>query len=820
MKKNQAVFAFLIGLTAAAAAVAADDKPDAAAAAPVVAPAKAKADAAAAVAPTDSKPAAGPVAAVAAATDSKPDAVAAKAPPRSQLWSYQPVKSQAVPAVHQKKWVRTPIDAFVLAKLEAKGLKPSADADRAAFVRRATLDVWGVIPTPEQVQAFVNDRSPDAYEKLVDGLLASPHYGERQARRWLDLARYADSSGFQNDITRPNMWRYRDYVINSFNQDKPYDQFVKEQLAGDELAPNDKQALIATDFLAGYPDNYNSRDLVQRKYQITTDMTDTVGQVFLAQTVGCARCHDHKFDKISEKEYFEFQAFFANTSEVNSIPADIGAQELAYEAADAKYKEATKDIRAQQKAILDPIRDAALKYHKERYLTDSRDAIFKPESEWTPQDRWINHRLANVTTEADIVSYLAYTGENKDDPNYTPDNGERYEKYKKLTEQLKQFDSLKPERGSDKITAMNELGHADAPPTFKLFGGSQDRPLEEVQPAFPAAIANGEKPVIVPAVTVLGHPFSSGRRTALADWIASPRNPLTARVYVNRVWSQYFGSGIVRSVSDFGRAGDKPTNPELLDYLADNFVKDGWSSKKLQREILLSSVYRESSAYREDASKADPDNKLLAVFPRRRLDAEEIRDSLLLASGKLNDTVGGPSVFPPIPKGLDAGKLWTVSKDQDDWNRRSLYIFTRRSVAYPMLATFDMASAQQVHSKRDVTTTPLQALTLYNSDLVFQWSQDLAGRVIREAGNSQTAQLDRLYQILLARNPDKFEKATLTAFLSSHEKVIEEKATDGKFAIALPVGLKSAATPNPIREAAFVDLVHTIVNSNEFAYKF
>jgi len=367
---------------------------------------------------------------------------------------------------------------------------------------------------------------------------------------------------------------------------------------------------------------------------------------------------------------------------------------------------------------------------------------------------------------------------------------------------------------------MNELGHADAPPTFKLFGGSQDRPLEEVQPAFPAAIANGEKPVIVPAVTVLGHPFSSGRRTALANWIASPQNPLTARVYVNRVWSQYFGTGVVKSVSDFGRAGDKPTNPELLDYLADNFVKDGWSSKKLQREILLSSVYRQSSNYREDAFKADPDNKLLAVFPRRRLDAEEIRDSLLLASGKLNDTVGGPSVFPPIPKGLDAGKLWTVSKDQDDWNRRSLYIFTRRSVAYPMLATFDMASAQQVHSKRDVTTTPLQALTLYNSDLVFQWSQDLAGRVIREAGNSQTAQLDRLYQILFARNPDQFEKATLTAFLTSHEKVIEEKATDGKFAIALPVGLKSAATPNPIREAAFVDLVHTIVNSNEFAYKF
>ena len=208
------------------------------------------------------------------------------------------------------------------------------------------------------------------------------------------------------------------------------------------------------------------------------------------------------------------------------------------------------------------------------------------------------------------------------------------------------------------------------------------------------------------------------------------------------------------------------------------------------------------------------------MFPRRRLDAEEIRDSLLLASGKLNDTIGGPSVFPPVPKGLDAGNLWKVSKDQDDWNRRSLYIFTRRSVAYPMLDTFDMASAQQVHSKRNVTTTPLQALTLYNSDLVFQWSQALAGRVIREVGDKQSARIDRLYQILFARSPDRFEKTTLQAFLSSHEKVIADKATDGKFAIALPVGLKSGGTPNPIREAAFVDLVHTVVNSNEFNYKF
>jgi len=764
------------------------------------------------------------VAATAIADDgASPPATAAAnvaIPQRSQLWSYQPVAAHEPPAVHYKRWVRTPVDAFVLARLEEKGLKPSRDADRAAFVRRATLDTLGVIPTPEAVESFVRDRSANAYEKLVDGLLASPHHGERLARHWLDLARYADSTGFQNDRTRPNMFRYRDYVIDSFNQDKPYDRFIKEQLAGDELGPDNKQNLIATGFLAGYPDNYNSRDLLQRKYQITTDMTDTVGQVFLAQTVGCARCHDHKFDKISQKEYFQLQAFFANTSEVNDIPADKGPLELAFEAQQVKYREASAEVRAQIKALLDPIRDAGVKYHKERYLTDSREAIFKPEAQWTALDRWVNHRLANVSGQEDIVAYLRYVGENKDDPSYTPENGERWEKYQKLAEQLKQFERLKPERGSDKISAMTELGHPDAPPTHRLFGGSDDRPLEEVQPGFPAAIARGEQPKIEPTAT------SSGRRTALANWIASPTNPLTARVYVNRVWSWYFGNGIVRSVSDFGRAGEKPTHPELLDYLADHFVKDGWSTRKLEREILLSSVYRQSSDSREDAYKADPENKLLAVFPRRRLDAEEIRDSLLLAAGRLNETIGGPSVLPPVPKGLKAGNLWQVSKSSDDWNRRSLYIFSRRSVAYPMLDTFDMASMQQVHSKRAVTTTPLQALTLYNSDLVFQWSQALAGRVIREAGHNEDAQIERLYQILFARNPDKFEKSALKAFLNEHERVIEEKGDDGKLSIAqplgvLPVSLKSAPpVSDPIRAAAFVDLVHTVVNSNEFSYKF
>ena len=733
---------------------------------------------------------------------------------KSKLWSYQPVKQPTPPDVKNKSWVRTPLDSFVLAPLEAKGLTPSADADRAAFIRRATLDVWGVIPTPEEVNAFVSDTSPDAYEKLADRLLASTKYGERQARRWLDLARYADSTGFQNDGTRPNFWRYRDYVINAFNSDKPYSQFIQEQIAGDEILPDKPEGIIATGFLAGFPDNSNSRDLVQRKYQITTDMTDTIGKVMLGQTVECARCHNHKFDKISQKDYFSLQAFFANVSAVDNIPAVKGDIERKYEKQQAKWEEATKDIRTKQKAIIDPIREVALKYHKERYLTDSRDSIFKPQDQWTSHDRWVNHRLANITSDDDLVTYLRDSTVSPESKNYTPELALKDKEYKELTDELKKFDDLKPASGSLTISGVSELGHTDAPPSYVFFGGDHERKLEEVQPAFPEAITE-EKPDIKPTA------FSSGRRTALAKWITSDTNPLTARVYVNRIWEEYFGRGIVETVSDFGKAGQKPTNPELLDYLASKFVKESWSIKKLHREILLSSVYRQSSDYREDIAKADADNKLLGVFPRKRLEAEEIRDSLLVAAGKLEDKVGGPSVFPPIPDSLGAGAAqWKVSKDKKDQNRRSLYIFTRRSLPYPLLDTFDMATAQEAHSKRDVTTTPLQSLALFNSDIVFGWSQDLAGRVINEAGADESAQLDRLYEILFSRKANASEKEVLSSFLNNHEKVVREKTVDGKFEISIPTGLKESAKLDPIRSAAFVDLVHTVANSNEFIYRF
>lgn len=758
------------------------------------------------------------VAVSAVAEDEKPAAAPIKTPTSAPTkgWAYQPVQTPAIPAVKQKAWVRAPIDAFILTKLEEKGIKPSPEADRATYIRRATLDAWGLIPTPEEVKAFVSDRSPNAYEKLADRLLASQHFGERQARRWLDLARYADSSGFQNDNTRPNNWRYRDYVINAFNQNKPYDRFIKEQIAGDELYPDDLQAKIATGFLGGYPDNSNSRDLVQRKYQIATDMTDQVGEALLSSTVGCARCHNHKADKVSQKEYFQLQAFFANTSFDEKTKLPKGAEtnwDTTYEKQQAAYQEATKDIRAKMKAILDPFREAGQKYEKERYLTDSRDSIFKPEKDWNALDRWVNYRYQTVSNQGEVSNYLKLTATDKNAAEYNPANLPKWEEYQKLQAELKKFDKLKATRGSDRYTTATELGHADAPPTNVRFGGVHERPLEEVQPAIPALWA-GDKVEIVPTAT------SSGRRTALANWITGPNNPLTPRVYVNRVWAQYFDSGIVSTVADFGRAGQKPTNPELLDYLAAKFVKEGWDIKKLQREILLSNVYRQSSAERADVLKLDPDNKLLAVFPRKRLEAEEIRDSLLYASGQLDETIGGPAVFPPVPGNLGAGNLWEASTDPKDANRRSIYTFVRRSVPYPLTASFDPADPSKAHQKRDVTTTPLQALTLFNSDVVFGWSQALAGRVIREAGNDQNAQLNRLYEVLFAREPSKQEKVLLKDFWNAQEKIIQQKAATGKFAVAVPTGLKDTKQLDPVQNAAFVDLVNTVANSNSFAYRF
>jgi Protein of unknown function (DUF1553)/Protein of unknown function (DUF1549) len=788
---------------------------------------------------------------VSAADDVKPAEAPAKA------WAYQPVVRPEVPTVKNAKWVRTPVDAFVLSKLEEANLVPAKDADRATFIRRATLDTWGLLPTPDEVKAFEKDHTKDAYEKLVERLLASPRYGERWGRRWLDLTRYADSDGYNADGPRPNAYRYRDYVIKAFNDDKPYDRFVKEQIAGDELWPTEKEALIATGFLRNFPDEINARDLNLKKQEIANDLTDTVGTVLLGSTIGCAQCHNHKFDKISQKEYYQLQAFLVNASASDDIPAASEAEQAEYKKKKEKYDAATKDIQAKMDVILQPVIDKLENDRLSGFVPETRVSISKPENEQTAYDRWIYHR--NLWTMQGRTRNAVLRLKEKD--------AENYQKYTDLEADLKKFDKLKPKELGN-ISAITELGHADAPPTYVLFKGIYDRKLEEVQPGFPALFTD-DKPVIQPTAT------SSGRRTALANWLVDGKNPLTARVFVNRLWGQYFGHAIVESVGDFGKMGVKPTHPELLDYLADTFVHDGqWSIKALQRQILLSHTYRLSSEFREDAAKIDPQNKLLAVFPRQRLDAEEIRDSLLQVAGLLDETIGGPAVYPPLPPiASQAGfgeNAWKVSENPRDQNRRSIYVFVKRNNPYPLLDTFDWANPQSVHGKREVTTTAPQALALINSDLVYSWSQVLAGRVLREE-SKDNQRIERLFEILYSRKPSKEESKTLLGFLDSQEKLLAAQAASGKPIVApdgygqdpqvgvdldklyqtlygrgadryekaslvsyiekqrkddatdksaKPAEPAAVVDPHAARAAAFVDLAHALANSNEFSYRF
>ncbi|MCA3243617.1 MAG: DUF1553 domain-containing protein [Rubrivivax sp.] len=766
-------------------------------------------------------------------------AEATKAVPAS--WAYQPVSRPAPPAVKARAWVRTPVDAFVLARLEQAGLKPSAEADRATLIRRLTLDLHGLVPTPEEVQAFVADRSPQAYDKLVDRLLASPRYGERFGRRWLDLARYADTQGFSDDEYRPGMWRYREYVIRSYNEDKPFDRFVREQVAGDELWPQSQDAIVATGFLRGYPDAPDHRDLLQKRYQAITEMTDIVGTVILGHTLECARCHTHKADKVTQKEYFQMQAFFGNTVPSDSLAVlQKGAREFKFEKDYAAWEDVTKDVRARIDAFIAPHRDAILKYAKERFYEDGRAALFKPRDQWTPLDRWLNVRFDeyvvknNNNYKYEIGFYgqaNAFFNETLERAEFEPGVAkatiaaykERQQKFSALLREFRASYDKRPAQGATVLSALTELGFTDAAPTHVYMGGNHERPLEEVQPGFPALFS--PPGATTPQIWPTGH--SSGRRVALAEWLTRGDHPLTARVYVNRVWAGLFDQGIVATLSDFGRAGQRPTHPELLDHLAGRFIEQGWSTKKLVREIVLSSVYRQASDERPEVAKADPQNRLLALFPRKRLESEQLRDSLLAAAGLLVHRDGGPGVYPPIPEAVMKQStrripaFWPVSKDVSEHHTRSVYVYVRRSVPYPMFDNFDGANNHNPHSRRDATTTPQQSLTLFNNELVYGWSKALAGRVIREAGADEQAQVERLFQLLFGRAPSRADRQLAQRFLDGQEAVIRAQATGGKLAVAVPVGL-SALPPktDATRLAAFVDLTHTLANSNEFIYRY
>ena len=656
-------------------------------------------------------------------------------------WAFQPVKRPPVPEIrHSQFAVRHFIDAFLLAKLHAAGLTFAPPATKEAQLRRVSLDLIGLPPTLAELDAFLADDSAEAWTKVVDRLLASPHYGERWGRHWLDLARYADTEGFEHDVTRPNAWRYRDYVVRSLNADKPYDRFVSEQIAGDELWPGDPDALIATGFNLIGPDMTDSSDQIQRRLNTLNDMTDATAAVFLGLTMGCARCHDHKFEPIAQRDYFALQAFFMPAAFKRETPVPTAEERAANERAvrENQARPAVRELAALEGPYREKLRAAKLA----KQPAEVREAhTTPPEQRTAAQANLVFETAAAVTvTEKELVAALS---------------GIDRERRRELAEAVKNFST------PAQLPAALTLASSNAVPASAriLNRGDYNQPRELVAAGFPQVLAGaGAK-----ADT------TGGPRARLARWIASPENPLTARVIVNRVWQHHFGRGLVATPSEFGTRGARPSHPELLDWLASEFVAEGWSLKKLHRLLVTSDAYRQASQIPNSEfripNSTDPENRLLGRMNRLRLEGEIIRDSLLAVSGRLNPKVGGPGVFPPVPAdAIKGAKGWNVSADASEHNRRSLYIFAKRNLRFPFLEVFDAPDSNLTCPERGRSTTAPQSLTLLNADEVLTASRAVTASVERDA-NEPRARVALAYRVILGRAPTAREQVVAAEFL-------------------------------------------------------
>jgi mono/diheme cytochrome c family protein len=667
--------------------------------------------------------------AIAAAIDSMtPVAVGASADDHEK-WLYSSPSRPQVPAAKAGDWVRNPIDAFVLARLEAKGFKPAPPASKRALLRRVYFDLIGLPPTVEEAQAFLRDESPDAYEKLIDKLLADKRYGERWGRHWLDLVRFAESDGFAVDSERPTAWRYRDYVIRAFNNDKPYDIFVQEQIAGDEMErsgggrrmADGSEGTIALGYLRMAPWEADANFDNQLRLDWLNEMTTTTSQVFMGLTVGCARCHDHKYDPIPQRDFYRMQAFFASTR-VEERPAPFSSVE-----------DPQKKMRSTLRKYEDDIEDA-----------NERLRVFEGD---------LRKRLGESGSGEGLNKALA------DKKNTAITEAER-KQHKELQESIKRLTS-EMARYRPVAYSVNEVAPPailEIAPTHVLGGGELAAKGDQVEPGFLKRVIGKEEDAKIP----FAGRYRSGRRRALAEWIASPSNPFTARVMVNRIWQHHFGEGLVRTSSDFGKNGERPSHPELLDWLATEFVEKKWSVKAMHKLMLMSNAYRQSTSHPESKQYAenDPDNRLLWRMNWIRLESEALRDSVLALSGRLNSESGGPGMFfnvkDEIAQGFEFFK-WYASEEKQQL-RRSIYAFQRRSLMMPMLEVFDGANMSESCSRRSVTTVAPQALTLLNGELTSTESKHFAKRVLDMAPESQDRQIDAAFQLVLFREASATEK--------------------------------------------------------------
>ncbi|MEX0676253.1 MAG: PSD1 and planctomycete cytochrome C domain-containing protein [Pirellulales bacterium] len=692
------------------------------------------------------------------------------------LWAFRPMGHPRPPDVSSGREAVSDIDRFILAKIEDEGLSVAPAADKRTLIRRAYFDLLGLPPPVEEVETFVADESPEAFARLVDKLLASPHYGERWARHWLDVARYADSGGYETDIYFRNAWRYRDWVVKSLNDDKPYNRFVQEQIAGDEIWPDDLalagsyvmpkeklehlEARIGTGLFTLGPQIHESNmDAKKLSYERLTDWADTTGSVFLGLTLGCARCHDHKFDPISQRDYYALQAVFAATREVE-LPL-VNGMEIA------DFKQFYPRVIA-----LDEAR-RAYRLFEERV----KGRALTPDEE--DEKRRLRDRIA-----AAVLELPEAAGSSPND----------------------KFDGLM------EIPTASVLGHVDGPlvlPVHVLSRGDLDRPKKPVGPDIPAilrAATDFRRP--------LGQPLESRKQLAL--WLTSPEHPLLARVMVNRIWQWHFGVGLVSTANDFGKMGRPPSHPELLDWLARQFVEQGFSIKQVHRLIMLTDAYRRSSVYQDPANLAkDADNRYLWRANRRRLEAEALWDFVHATAGTINLKLGGRPVIPPLAEdeisALREPWQWAVSADPREHTRRGLYVIVRRNFLFPMFEVFDSPVNSVSSPRRDVTVVAPQTLWSLNNRRAWEQAKQFAGRVVREAGGDLDACVERAWLVALVRRPSESEKTGALA-------LVEALAGDAGSSAPLEDAPGDLARLPPNEGAALAKLCLAILNLNEFVF--
>jgi mono/diheme cytochrome c family protein len=722
----------------------------------------------------------------------------AEAPRRgASHWSFQPLHKPEPPAVRDAAWVRNPVDAFVLARLEREGIAPSPEASKPTLLRRLSLDLIGLPPTPAEIAGFVNDNRPDAYERQVNRLLASPHYGEKWARYWLDLAHYGDSDGYEKDWIRPSAWRYREWVINALNSDMPFDEFTIDQLAGDLLPHPTIEQRVATGFHRNTLTNREGGvDNEQFRFENVIARASTTGLVWMGLTVGCAQCHDHKFDPTTQKDFYSLAAFFDNVEETDidaPMPGEIGP-----------WLETHDEYRRKRQALLDEYHVPELQKEWEAKMIDAGDHPGKY-TDWDlawdvllkltvggdgekiirkkPEAR--TQREQDALTDHFITYYFYAVGDAKN----------KEVKFKELAEKLNKLRDSYPH-----LTQALTLTESKEPhKSYLRLRGNYKNLGIEVHPGTPEFL--GPQPAENPT------------RMDLARWLVSSKNPLTARVTVNRFWQELFGTGIVKTSDDFGMQGDRPTHPQLLDWLASEFIENGWSMKKVQKIIVMSATYRQTSTGRPDLESKDPANTLLARQTRIRLPAELIRDEALAVSGLLSPKIGGPSVRPFQPDGVSelgygAGVKWKESEGEDRY-RRGLYIHFQRTTPYPLLANFDAPRGDVTVCARLRSDTPLQALNLLNDPVFLEAARAFAYRVRSEAPGDFESRLRYAYQLAVDRNPTATEHARLEQFFEKQKSIFdkEPKSVDA---------LASAGAPDRVNEAAWVTLSSVLLNLDEF----